>query len=323
MEAIQEGLSVVVTNYNNEKFIAKCLDSICNQTYSNMEIIVVDDGSTDNSLEIIQKFAKADSRIKVVKTEHKGAAHARKAGMRVAKKEYISFPDGDDWIEANMYERMMQLAKVHNVDVVCDNCLYIEKGECTEIVGENDFLGKYEDDKLDSLKENMFILSPSLALKVFKRNILWDCIESVPEDVKIGNDLCACFGALVRVNSVYVINEPMYHYRIGHRPSSKRGPFILIYSYSLSYNILWEQFKRFSVSTKSMDGYISGKVDDLMGKIYLLKDMRKCAKQKAIVEMVKKMEFDMVQYQYLSLFREKKYLKLFIKNRISPILSSK
>ena len=92
-------ISVIIPVYNVEKYISQCLDSVCNQTYSDLEIILVDDGSTDASGEICDIYACHDKRIHVIHQENSGAAAAKNAGLRVASGEYLSFVDSDDFLE--------------------------------------------------------------------------------------------------------------------------------------------------------------------------------------------------------------------------------
>ncbi|WP_285945177.1 glycosyltransferase [Thomasclavelia cocleata] len=110
-------ISVIVPVYNVEKFLVKCVDSILAQTYTNLEIILVDDGSPDNCPAICDELAKKDSRIKVIHKENGGASSARNAGLDIAKGEYIGFVDGDDYIAKDMYEYLLNLIEKNDVDV--------------------------------------------------------------------------------------------------------------------------------------------------------------------------------------------------------------
>ena len=92
-------ISIIIPVYNVKDYLAKCLHSICEQTYKNLEIIVVDDGSSDGSGELCDQFALTDSRIKVFHQENQGQSCARNKGLAIAKGEYIGFVDSDDWIE--------------------------------------------------------------------------------------------------------------------------------------------------------------------------------------------------------------------------------
>lgn len=106
-------ISVVVPVYNVEKHVEKCVMSIINQTYLNLEIILVDDGSTDNSYIICESLAKRDSRISVIHKEHAGLASARNKGLEYVHGEYVGFVDSDDWIESDTYEMMYYAASAH------------------------------------------------------------------------------------------------------------------------------------------------------------------------------------------------------------------
>ena len=119
-------VSVIVPVYNAEKYLVKCLDSVVNQTLKNVEIILVDDGSTDKSSEICKGYAEKDERIIYFKKENEGLAAARQDGMEKASGEYIGFVDSDDWLELNMYERMYSVAKKENADVVFCNAFLDE-----------------------------------------------------------------------------------------------------------------------------------------------------------------------------------------------------
>ena len=110
-------ISVIVPVYNVEKFLVKCVDSILAQTYTNLEIILVDDGSPDNCPAICDELAKKDNRIKVVHKENGGLSSARNAGLDIAKGEYIGFVDSDDFIAQDMYEYLYNLIEKHNVEV--------------------------------------------------------------------------------------------------------------------------------------------------------------------------------------------------------------
>ena len=112
-------LSIIVPVYNSEKFLNKCIESLRNQTIKDIEIILINDGSTDGSLEICKEFAQKDSRIKVFSQENSGQATARNVGLDNAAGEYITFADADDWVDNDYYEKLMDTAIRHNADVSC------------------------------------------------------------------------------------------------------------------------------------------------------------------------------------------------------------
>ena len=111
-------ISVIVPVYNVEKYLRRCLDSIINQTYENLEIICVNDGSTDKSLFILEEYAARDSRINIISQENQGLSEARNRGLRCARGEYVSFIDSDDWIDGYYYESMVTKIYSDNVDIV-------------------------------------------------------------------------------------------------------------------------------------------------------------------------------------------------------------
>lgn len=112
-------ISIIVPVYNVEEFLPKCIDSILAQTYENLEIILVEDGTKDNSGQICDAYAEKDSRIKVIHKENGGLSSARNAGMDVARGEYFGFVDSDDWIEPETYECLMTVAQKYDADLVC------------------------------------------------------------------------------------------------------------------------------------------------------------------------------------------------------------
>ena len=110
-------ISVIIPAYNVEKYILKCLESIIKQTYSNIEIILVDDGSTDKTAEICDEYAKKDDRIKVIHTENRGVSEARNKGLENVKGDWITFVDSDDWIEENFCEVLLKKTKDYDADI--------------------------------------------------------------------------------------------------------------------------------------------------------------------------------------------------------------
>lgn len=117
-------VSIVVPVYNAAPYLKKCLDSVVKQTLKNVEIIIIDDGSTDGSSEICKEYAAKDSRIIYFKKENEGLAAARQDGIERASGEYVGFVDSDDWLELNMYERMYSVASENNADIVFCNCYF-------------------------------------------------------------------------------------------------------------------------------------------------------------------------------------------------------
>lgn len=115
-------ISIIVPVYNAEKTIEKCLSSICNQTFKDLEIIVINDGSTDNSYSLCEDMASADKRIRLVTQTNSGRSYTRNRGLELATGEWIGFVDSDDWIEANMYERLHTVCTSQHAEIA--QCSY-------------------------------------------------------------------------------------------------------------------------------------------------------------------------------------------------------
>lgn len=138
-------ISIVVAVYNVEKYIDKCINSIVNQSFSNFELIIIDDGSIDKSGEICDNYAKKDSRIKVIHQKNQGLSMARNNGLNIAKGNYISFIDGDDFIHKDMYEVLYQniinegadIAVCNYEKVIEDNELFLKKKKSKIIIYSN------------------------------------------------------------------------------------------------------------------------------------------------------------------------------------------
>jgi len=119
---LNDKISIVIPIYNTDKYLPKCINSVLNQTYKNLEIILVDDGSTDKSVEICDKYSLQDNRIHVIHQKNSGIAHARNTGIRIATGEYLSFIDSDDYIEADMYKTLLDKLYAYDADIVeCDH----------------------------------------------------------------------------------------------------------------------------------------------------------------------------------------------------------
>ena len=121
MEKTTPKVSVIIPVYNVEQYLRECLDSVVNQTLKDIEIICVNDGSTDNSLVILEEYAAKDERIKIVNKENGGLSSARNCAIPLARGEYIGFVDSDDWIDLDFYEKLYNTAKKYKAEIACAN----------------------------------------------------------------------------------------------------------------------------------------------------------------------------------------------------------
>lgn len=217
-------ISIIIPIYNSEKYLEECLDSIQAQTFQDIEIILVDDGSIDSSLALCQRYAGMDNRISVIHQENKGVVNARKVGLKAAKAEYISFVDSDDWIEPCFLETIYGLASQYQADMVISGCM-IEQNQNSYLT-INRFEEKFYDKKAlkDEIYPSMlyfednktfaFGIRQYLWNKLYKKNIIEPCIQNLDERIYDGEDVACVFDACLRSSSIVIDNHPFYHYRI-------------------------------------------------------------------------------------------------------------
>lgn len=205
-------ISVVIPVYNVEKYLRECLDSVVNQTYKNLQIILVDDGSTDSSGKICDEYADKDSRITVIHQENAGAGAAKNTGLELISGEYLSLIDSDDYIEKNMYEVMLNYLEEKNVDVVqcCFDEFYvnkkIKKNFCFYPEKSRVFSSyKYLYEMLSDWKYAVFWN------KLFKTSLLKDI--RFPEGRKIDDEFFT-YKLICNAKKIANINDCFYHYRM-------------------------------------------------------------------------------------------------------------
>lgn len=141
-------VSVIVPVYNCKDYVSRCVESIMDQTYKNLEIIIVNDGSTDETLKIVDELAKRDNRIKIIDKENGGLSSARNAGISVAKGNYISFVDGDDWIEPDTYELALKVKNKTNADIVSYGIKQVSSYEIREKGLDRVCINSYYNDEI-------------------------------------------------------------------------------------------------------------------------------------------------------------------------------
>lgn len=196
-------ISIIIPVYNVEKYLDKCVESVVNQTYRNLEIILVDDGSPDNCPKMCDEWAANDSRIKVIHLENTGVANARNTALRMAAGDYVGFVDGDDYVEPDMYQQLVELAMKYNSDITF--CSYQindeDRGEagCSEIpkdeVMKNVLMGEYEYGVLWN--------------KLYKSSVVKD-LEMPP--LKCSEDLPYNYFAIKNAEKFVKTELKLYHY---------------------------------------------------------------------------------------------------------------
>lgn len=191
-------ISIIVPVYNVEKYVEKCIQSLINQSYKNIEIILVDDGSNDRSNKIIDEYAKVDSRILTIHQKNKGVSAARNAGLKVATGEYVGFVDPDDYVDYQMYETMLKKIELNMSDLaVCGFSKVTELSDKEEIFEIKDELlspKKCVEDLFDF--RGGYAIKPSVWNKLFRRD-------------KIG-DLKFVVQYILKCNSIVYVKQAFY-----------------------------------------------------------------------------------------------------------------
>ena len=225
-------VSIVIPIYNAAPYLRKCLDSVVNQTLNNVEIIFIDDGSTDGSSEICLEYVNKDSRIIYYKKENEGLAAARQDGIERASGEYIGFVDSDDWLEPNMYERMYEEAIKENADIVFCNCFFNE--DVTDIIHLEP--GLYSREKIEqeilprtlaglTEKGANSVIRWSNCLRIFKMSLIRENNISFNRKFRRSQDLQLTFETTLCSKKYISLNDEfLYHNRTeGNTNSLSRG----------------------------------------------------------------------------------------------------
>lgn len=218
-------ISIIIPVYNVQEYLPVCLDSVIKQTIKNKEIIIINDGSTDNCYEILTEYKEKYPELIIINQKNRGISETRNAGLKAATGEYIAFVDSDDFIEFNMFEKMYMAAKKENADVVmCDYILY---NEITDKHSYKDTSDKHTTekykiegidkeghiDKIEALK--MFLLNDIRAYlwnKIHKRELFTKNNILFP-DFKVCEDTPVGFLLLTGSQKIFSISEPLYYYR--------------------------------------------------------------------------------------------------------------
>lgn len=203
-------ISIILPCYKVEKFLDKCLNSLVNQTYKNLEIILIDDGSPDNSPKICNEWATKDRRIKVIHKENGGVSSARNKGLEIAKGEYIGFVDPDDYIDLNMYEKLIKSASENNSDVVYSGF--------NEVI--DDKIVPYKEYNLHKLidhnisvyfyKKKNTVVYGSIWRGIYRKNFIKDI--KFDTNFKCGEDLYFNIEVINRKPKISIVDEKLYYY---------------------------------------------------------------------------------------------------------------
>lgn len=213
-------VSIIVPIYNVEAELRKCVSSILAQTFKDIEVILVDDGSPDNCGTICDEFASKDNRVVVIHKENGGLVNARKSGLEKSTGKFISYVDGDDWIEENFIQNLVDCQKKYDVDIVAagfsKDIGNISDGHANVIPS-----GYYDKQKLIVEVYPKMICAGNYFYfgicsyvwnKLFKKELLWDSQMAVDPRISVGEDTSVVFSVLLKCNSLYISEDTSYHY---------------------------------------------------------------------------------------------------------------
>lgn len=247
-----EKISVLIPAYNSEKFIAECITSAINQSYPNIEIIIVDDGSTDNTFSICDNYAKSDNRLKIIRKNNGGVVSARIEATKYADGDFVLCLDSDDFIDRTMIEQMLELANQSNADVVCTG--YIKEKPNESAIRRNYLDSGIYKNKALEVALSMLIyagefyrpgIMPFICGKLIKTDLYKKYQKSVPVEINRGEDVAVMFPLLLNSKCIVIDNEfKPYHYR----KNSK----------SICHSMDNEHFEKLQI----LYNYLDGKIED-------------------------------------------------------------
>lgn len=218
--------SVLIPVFKIEKYIEECVLSITNQSFSDFEIILIDDGSPDSCPEICERLRKNDSRIKVLHKKNEGVAKARRDGAEIAEGEYVICIDGDDWLKKDCLTKISEVVQKKNIDIFCFGML-ADNGKQTTPLGINYREGFYSKQAIEKeifplliQKSDASYFIPSLCGKVIRRQLFLDNVLA-NENVTIGEDGACVIPCVFHANSMYISNECFYFYRYNSESATK------------------------------------------------------------------------------------------------------
>ena len=245
-------VSVIVPAYNIEDYIEKCISSIVGQTCRQIEIILVDDGSTDGTADICGMWQRRDSRIRVIYKENGGLVSARKAGLAAARGEFVLHADGDDWIESGMVESLLHIALSQTADIVTSGFFsgdgITEKPEL-DTLPEGLYTAKDEPEQRRNFFSRFILngasvrwgLLPGVCFKLFRTNLLKKVQPYLDNRVLIGEDSAVTYGCCMKAGRIAVTHNAYYHYIVRSSSATHTRPNAYMAGQELLHNFLNDQ----------------------------------------------------------------------------------
>jgi len=227
-------VTILIPAYNVKAFLPDCLDSVLGQTYTNLQVVIIDDGSTDDTWRIMQEYAVKDSRIEIYHQENQGVAKTRNALLEKIKGEYVLFVDADDWIESDMVEYLENTAESYNCGMV--TCYRVKSVYPVKKILPTEEIWDQSRVIYEFLHHDAFI--GMLGNKLIKTNLLRNC--KFHSDISYGEDALFCWNVLQRVDKIVATDKVLYHYRL-NEGSISHAPYD---GKRISGHIVWEIIAR-------------------------------------------------------------------------------
>lgn len=224
-------VSVIIPIYNTAMYLRRCIDSVVRQSYKQVEIILVDDGSIDSSVQICDDYAGIDSRVMVIHQNNRGLVNARKSGLKISHGDYIVPLDSDDWIDSQYIEEVMKRVVTYNCDMVQCGILY-QDASGNETIGTDNIKNGYYDltDIRNELYKSFFVdnndwthrgLRCNLCTCAFRRNIMINSQKRIPDTLANGEDDAGYFAAMLLSKSFYKVEAALYHCTVRNNSMSR------------------------------------------------------------------------------------------------------
>lgn len=259
----QPFVSVIVPSYNIEDYIAECIESIIEQSYSDWELILVDDGSKDHTGEICDEYAKKNERIRVIHKENGGLVSARKCGLKEAAGEYIFYVDGDDWITPDALEIVCECAQREAADIVIADYIQVqgdEKKNISQNIGgglytKEDLHKEFYPQMLCTGEYYVFGIYPSLDVKIIRRSLLLKNQNKVDNRIRLGEDAACSYGCYLDAERIFYLKEKYIHYYRLRQTSISHSILRTLYTEEIEILInhlrsrFWEYSKKIDVSS--------------------------------------------------------------------------
>lgn len=240
-------ISIIVPVYNTAKYLDKCIQTLINQTLENIEIIFIDDGSEDNSVEILKNYAKKDKRIRILKQNHKRQGAARNYGLSIAQGEYIGFVDSDDWVKLDMFEKLYYQAKETDSDIVMCSMNTFEDGTNKIIVNTYNTLDIFNQKFFENTftpqdtLNFIFNISVSPYNKIYRKSLIDKNNIKFPENIYF-EDNAFFFQSWLNAKKISLLNQKLYQYRKSTASTTKndKNKLDIFKTLDLTKNILEE-----------------------------------------------------------------------------------